>query len=67
MNVWAQVGGWGGEIDGIRCSRNQFHMIMHLHPFVGGAYGSSPFPTGPHTDGTCNEDITFESPQSLGH
>lgn len=27
-------------------------MMVHWQPVAGGAYGSSPFPTGPHTDGT---------------
>ena len=28
------------------------HIITQLQPCAGGAYGSSFFPTGPHTDGT---------------
>jgi len=30
----------------------QLHIITQLQPCAGGAYGSSPFPTGPHTEGT---------------
>jgi hypothetical protein len=29
------------------------YMITQAHPCAGGAYGSSPLPTGPHTEGTC--------------
>lgn len=28
------------------------HITTQLQPVCGGAYGSSPFPTGPQTDGT---------------
>ena len=28
------------------------YMMEQLQPWAGGAYGSSPFPTGPQTDGT---------------
>lgn len=35
-------------------SRNQDvdYINTQEHPCAGGAYGSSPLPTGPHTDGT---------------
>ena len=29
------------------------HIKIQLHPFVGGAYGSSALLTGPQTDGIC--------------
>ena len=31
------------------------HIIIQLHPWAGGAYGSSPLPTDPHTDGTYRQ------------
>lgn len=33
-------------------SNRRVYMITQEQPCVGGAYGSSPFPIGPHTDGT---------------
>lgn len=36
--------------DGRRCTT--VYMTTHWQPWAGGAYGSSPRPTGPHTDGT---------------
>lgn len=32
------------------------HITTQLQPVCGGAYGSSPFPTGPQTDGTFGSD-----------
>ena len=34
------------------------------HPDVGGAYGSSPFANGPHTDGTCGTEVNSISKES---
>ena len=36
----------------VRRRRRSDHIITQLQPCAGGAYGSSFFPTGPHTDGT---------------
>lgn len=32
--------------------KTRHHITIQWQPVCGGAYGSSPFPTGPHTDGT---------------
>ena len=36
--------------------KTKHHITTQLQPVCGGAYGSSPFPTGPQTDGTYKSD-----------
>ena len=36
----------------------RYYITTQLHPCAGGAYGSSPFVTGPQTEGICEKEDT---------
>jgi hypothetical protein len=42
----------GGHGEAVRGRQRRDYMSVQLQPCAGGAYGSSPLFTGPHTDGT---------------
>ena len=60
MCVWGK-GAAPGEVRGGMAERRGYrkarhHITTQLQPVCGGAYGSSPFPTGPQTEGTFGGD-----------
>jgi hypothetical protein len=55
--IFRMVVGWYMEVE-CGVGRGYGHIMTQLHPFAAGAYGSSPFVTGPQTDGTYEKCIS---------